>query len=152
MELVLLIGLPGAGKSTFFRERFAATHVQASLDLLPNVPRRIAREHELVATSLAEGKSVVVDDTNVERRVRAALVALGRAAGARLVAYWFDESVRDCLERNRSREGRERVPDVAVFAKAKQLEPPALDEGFDAIERVRVGPNGFVVERFATAR
>jgi predicted kinase len=148
VELVVLIGLPGAGKSTFHRERFAASHVHASLDLLRNARRRVAREHELVRESLCEGRSVVVDDTNVRRSVRAALVAIGREHGARVVAYYFDESARDCLARNRAREGRARVPDVAVFAKAKRLERPTLDEGFDAIFRVRVQDGAFVVEPF----
>jgi predicted kinase len=36
MECVILIGLPASGKSTFFRERFAATHDHVSKDLLRN--------------------------------------------------------------------------------------------------------------------
>src|SRR4051812_8782542 len=34
MEAVILIGIQGSGKSTFYRERFFDTHVRVSLDLL----------------------------------------------------------------------------------------------------------------------
>ena len=34
MEAVVFVGLQGSGKSSFFRERFFATHVRVSLDLL----------------------------------------------------------------------------------------------------------------------
>ena len=37
------------------------------------------------------------------------------------------------LRRNRVREGRERVPDVAIFAVRKRLEPPSVAEGFDRL-------------------
>ena len=34
MEAVLLIGIQGSGKTTFYRERFADTHAHISLDVL----------------------------------------------------------------------------------------------------------------------
>ena len=47
-ELVVLVGLQASGKSTFCRERFAATHVHVSKDELRNVRQREARQRELV--------------------------------------------------------------------------------------------------------
>ncbi len=35
--------------------------------------------------------------------------------------------------RNRQRQGKERVPDVAIFTTQKKLVPPALEEGFDEV-------------------
>src|SRR5262245_21129694 len=65
VELVIFIGLQGAGKSTFYRERFAATHAYVSLDRLRNTPSRPRqRQTELVAMALAAGQSVVVDNTS----------------------------------------------------------------------------------------
>jgi len=34
VEAVIFMGLQGAGKSTFYRERFFATHLRISLDML----------------------------------------------------------------------------------------------------------------------
>src|SRR6266545_4212913 len=49
------------------------------------------------------------------RRSRAHLVALGRAQGGRIIGYHFASNVRDCLERNATRAGWQRVPDVAIY-------------------------------------
>lgn len=149
-ELVVFVGLPASGKSTFYRERFAATHELVSKDLMPNNRRRGARQAELVAAALARGRSVVVDNTNTRRADRAELVALAHAAGAATALYHFTAPVGECLARNRQREGRARVPDVALFAARKRLEAPADDEGFDARYEVSlVAPQGFAVERVA---
>jgi predicted kinase len=145
-ELVVFLGLPASGKSTFYRERFAATHELVSKDLMPNNRRRGARQRELVAAALADERSVVVDNTNTRRADRAELVALARAAGATTTLYHFTAAVGECLARNRKRSGRARVPDVALFVAAKRLEPPGDDEGFDArFEVSLLAPQGFAV-------
>jgi predicted kinase len=138
MECVILIGLPASGKSTFFRERFAGTHDHVSKDLLRNNRRPQRRQEQLIAESLAFGRSVVVDNTNPSVAVRAPLIASARAHGAELVGYFFVTEPGDALRRNRARAGRERVPDVAVFTVRKRLEPPTMAEGFDRLFVVRM--------------
>jgi predicted kinase len=133
LELIILIGLPGAGKSTYFRAHFASTHAHVSKDLMPNARRRDDRQERDIEAALAAGKSVVVDNTNPSREVRAPLIALGRRHGARIVAVYFETDVRTAIMRNRQREGRARVPDVAIFATRKKLVPPTLEEGFDEV-------------------
>jgi len=138
MECVVLIGLPASGKSTFFRQHFAGTHDHVSKDLLRHNRRPQRRQEELIATSLASGRSVVVDNTNPSAAVRAPLIAIARAHHADVIAYFFVAEATDALRRNRAREGRDRVPDVAVFTVRKRLEAPALSEGFDRIYEVRM--------------
>jgi len=135
-ELIILVGLPGSGKSTYFRAHFAATHVHVSKDLMPNARRRDDRQELEIASALAAGKSVVVDNTNPSREVRAPLVAIGRRHGARIVAIYFETDVRTAIMRNRQREGRARVPDVAIFTTKKKLIAPSLEEGFDEVRVV----------------
>jgi predicted kinase len=137
-ELVIFVGLQASGKSTFYRERFAATHVHVSKDELRNVRHREARQRELVHAALTTGRSVVVDNTNATREDRAALIAQGRAFGARVVGYHFVSRVPESLARNRGREGRARVPDVAIFATAKRFQAPSHAEGFDELWRVGI--------------
>jgi predicted kinase len=130
MELIILIGLQGAGKSTFFRAHFAATHDLVSKDLMPNNRQPAHRQLQLVEEALQAGHSVVVDNTNPTPATRAELIQLGRAYAATIVGYYFEPQVSRCLARNRQRSGKERVPDVAIFATKKRLVPPAYAEGF----------------------
>jgi hypothetical protein len=88
---------------------------------------------------------VAVDNTNPRVEDRAPIIARARAAGARVVAYALDTTPRESAARNRGRQGRERVPNVAVFVTAKRLQPPTAVEGFDAIYRVRAEDGGFAV-------
>ena len=132
-ELVIFVGIQGAGKSTYYRAHLAATHVHVSKDLMPTARNRDAKQQEMIAAALRDGKSVAVDNTNPTPAARAPLIALGKALGARVVACWFPVAVKDAVARNRGREGKARVPDVAIFVTAKKLVPPEAAEGFDEI-------------------
>jgi len=132
-ELVIFVGLPGSGKSTYYQEHYAATHVHVSKDLMPSARDREQRQRMQIEQALAAGKSVVVDNTNPTIEGRATLIEIGKRHGARLVACWFDVDVRVCIMRNRSREGRARVPEVAIFTTRKKLVAPSVEEGFDEV-------------------
>jgi predicted kinase len=132
-ECVILIGLPASGKTTFYRERFAGTHDHVSKDLMRNVRHPERRQQALIAESLAGGRSLVVDNTNATKAIRAAIIEAARRHGARVAGYFFPTEAGDALRRNRAREGRERVPDVAIFTVRKRLEPPVKEEGFDEL-------------------
>jgi predicted kinase len=148
-ELAILIGLPGSGKTSFARAHLAS-HVHVSKDLMPNVARRDARQLALVHEALATGRSVVVDNINPRVADRAPLVAAARERSAAVVGYMLDADVQECLRRNRAREGKARVPDVAIFVNRKRLQLPTLAEGFDALYRVRAIEGRFDLEPFAS--
>jgi predicted kinase len=135
MELVLFIGPPAVGKSTFYATRFAQTHLRLSLDML----RTRHRESRLVETCLATRQPVVIDNTNPTRAERAVYIAPARACGFRVIGYRFDVPYDQLLARNAARSGRAKVPEVAIRATLAKLEVPALDEGFDQLWRV--GPD-----------
>jgi predicted kinase len=135
---VIFVGLPGAGKSTLYRERFANTHVHVSKDLWPNAAKREARQQKLLEDSLAAGLSVVVDNTNPSIAERAPLIGIARARGAHVVGYFFAVATRAAVARNANRTGKDKVPNVAIFTVAKRLEPPTLAEGFDRLFRVEI--------------
>lgn len=135
---MILIGLPASGKSSFFRERFAATHDHVSKDLLRNNKKPQRRQEHLIAESLASGRSVVVDNTNPSVTARAPIIAVAKRYGADVSGYFFLTDARDALRRNRAREGRDRVPDVAIFTVRKRLAPPTMAEGFDRLFTVRM--------------
>jgi len=143
-ECVILVGLPGAGKSTYARRVYPA-HVYVSKDAFPPSARdKQARQDAAIRAALAGGQSVLVDNTNVTRADRAAIAAIAREFGARIVAVYVEATPREAIARNEQRSGRAKVPKVAIFTSAKRLVPPALDEGFDEIVTVRVRADGSV--------
>ncbi len=144
---MILIGLPAAGKTTFYRHYFAATHQHVSKDLWPNATARDARQRRTVAAALSAGASVVVDNTNPTAADRRALIELARAHGARVVGYFLDVTTRQAVARNSGRTGRAKVPNVAIFTVAKRLEPPRLAEGFDQLFHVELAADRSVTVR-----
>jgi predicted kinase len=146
MELVIFVGLQGSGKTTFYRLRFAASHVLVSKDRFRNNRHPNRRQTQLITEALRAGQSVVVDNTNPTAADRLPGIQLGRSFGAPVIGYYFEPDVEASLERNRRREGKARVPNVAVHATAKRLEPPTYAEGFDRLYRVRpAGGFSFIV-------
>ena len=145
MELVVFVGLQASGKSTFFRERFAETHQHVSKDLFPNNRNKNRRQDHLLRAALAAGRCVVVDNTNPTLEDRRALIGLGGEYGARIVGYFFDASVGECIRRNEVREGKARVPDVAIYTTAKKLVTLSIEEGFDELLCIRLNGSTFEV-------
>jgi predicted kinase len=134
--VAILVGLPGSGKTSFVRARLAG-HAHVSKDLMRSTRDRNSRQLALVAQALAAGRSVVVDNTNLRVADRAPLITAARAGAARVVGYFFEATAQECLARNRTREGKARVPDVAIHIARARLEPPSREEGFDALSVVR---------------
>jgi predicted kinase len=138
MELVILVGLQGSGKTTFYRERFAGTHAHVSKDNFRRHRRPGVRQRRLIEEAFAAGRSVVVDNTNPTAADRAELVTMARAAGAAVVSYFFPPDLDASLRRNAGREGKARVPAPAVRITAARLAPPTPAEGFDRLDLVRL--------------
>ena len=142
MEAVIFAGVQGSGKSTFYRERFCDTHVRINLDML----RTRHREQLLLAACLAGKQSFVIDNTNPLPGDRARYIGPAHKAGFRVVAYFFEISLRDAIRRNNERAGKQRVPVPAIAGTIRKLQAPTMEEGYDAIYLVTISPEGaFVV-------
>jgi predicted kinase len=133
MEAVILVGIQGAGKSTFYEERFSGTHARINLDEL----KTRTHEQEVFADCLRAKQSFVVDNTNMKATDRARYIPAARAAGYRVVGYFLESSLKDAMRRNGQRAGKAKVPVPAIAGALKRLEPMRKDEGFDQIFRVR---------------
>jgi predicted kinase len=143
MEAILVIGIQGAGKSTFFQQRFFDTHVRINLDMLKT---RYREEVFLHACILAK-QPFVVDNTNVRAAERAKYILPAKEAGFRIVGYYFPVPVRHAIGRNQKREGKKKIPIPGILGTQKRLQPPRRAEGFDRLFCVTVTEtNEFVLE------
>jgi predicted kinase len=143
LEAIIFTGIQGSGKSTFYQQRFFHTHLRINLDML----RTRRREDILINACIQAKQRFVVDNTNPTRESRKKYVAAARTAGFRLIAYYFDTVADEALARNAERTGRRRVPDKAIRATHRKLEPPTYEEGFAEVYTVRIDHTGeFQVE------
>lgn len=144
MTAVILIGIQGSGKTTFCKQQFFTTHVRISLDML----RTRNREQILLNACIRARQPFVIDNTNPTSAVRAKYIEAARDARYRVIAYHFVTPLAECLRRNSLREGKERIPAVALHAAVKRLQPPDAAEGFEEIYSVELTPeNQFVVKQ-----
>ncbi|KAB2339340.1 ATP-binding protein [Actinomadura rudentiformis] len=146
-ELAILIGLQASGKTTFYRQRLAGTHVHVSKDNFGKRSRgKQARQLRLIAEALEADRNVAVDNTNPSPEDWAPLIEIGRAHGARVVAYWFPLDVEGTMARNALRPPDIRVPDVGIYATLGRMRRPGPSSGFDRVWAVRFdGAGGFEV-------
>jgi predicted kinase len=143
--VVLAIGLPGSGKSSWFKRH---NITPLSSDLLRTLLFDDATEQRfqdlvfsnlrsmLKARLIARRPMNYVDATNLSPRERHTWIKMARDYGYEVHAVFFDVPVEVCLERNQRRERS--VPEDVMQRMAAKMRPPAFEEGFAKITVVRV--------------
>ena len=106
------------------------------------------REELLLRACLEAKQPFVVDNTNPTRVERERYIIPARAAGFRVVGYYFSSCVSDSITRNGGRQESERVPELGIKGTSARLELPSRDEGFDELYYVRLTPGGFDVQEW----
>lgn|SRR5579862_258085 len=143
--VVLSIGLPGSGKSTWFKRHsilplssdmvrillFDDVTEQRYQDLVFSTLRTMLR-----ARLLARRQWNYVDATNLSPHERRSWIKLANDFGYEAHAVFFDVPPEVCIERNRRRERN--VPEDVMQRMANKLRPPKFEEGFAKITVVRL--------------
>lgn len=153
-EVVMVLGLPGAGKTTIARELVADGYLRLNRDERGGTLAQLAAALD---EALAEGADrVVLDNTYVDRAARAPVIAAARRHGLPVRCIVADTSLEDAqvnaagrlLERHGALLDRSGLAKVskrdpgaigpsAQFNWRRAHEPPSLDEGLAAIEHRR---------------
>ena len=131
--LVIMMGIQGSGKSTFYHNFLTKKFVRVNLDTL----KTRNQEKLLIEDCIKQGKSFAVDNTNPTKADRGRYIPSAKASGYKVIGYFMESKLKDCIERNNLRQGKEKIPSIAIAATSNKLQLPSFDEGFDELYFVK---------------
>lgn len=152
-QVFLMVGAPGAGKSTLVHELttghwHGASRVISPVQVEMKFPQWRGKHgvifrylHGQLAELLAEQWVVLVDALNAHPEHRRPFISVAQRHGVPATAIWMDTPLRLCLERafNRPLNSRQESLTPEIVERTHHMIhhfPPTCDEGFDQVIRV----------------
>ncbi len=140
-EMVMMSGLPGAGKDTTMKERFGDWPVvsldalRESMDVEPdeNQGQVVQAAREKAKELLRRGERFVWNATNLNRQRRAPILSLAGDYGARIRIVYVESPAATLFAQNKAREAS--VPEKVIRRMTERWEVPLASEGH-VVERL----------------
>ena len=142
--MAIMTGIQASGKSAFCKGYLPA-YVRINLDTL----HTRNKENMAIDEAFQSGKDIVIDNTNPTVEDRRKYILRAKEKGYRVVGYFMQSRLQECVTRNEQREGKEKVPSKAIAATSNKLEIPSYEEGFDELYFVRLTDTGMVVDAWS---
>jgi predicted kinase len=141
----MLIGLPASGKSTYVEKHAPKDAIIVSPDRIRQEVFQVVydpvvedgvwgRFFKEIEEGLRQKKEVIIDNTNVTRRARSAIIQLAKKYEAPVIGYWFQVPLEECLKRNKQRDRV--VPEYMIHSFQRMFEEPKMEEGFKEIKLI----------------
>lgn len=126
IEYVLMIGVALSGKTTYRKANF--NYEVVALSYFNNNRKK---EFQYIEECLKEGRSIVVDDTNLTISLRKQHIDLAKKFNARVREIFMNTSA--ALLEQRQKRRRDSIPLSVIYKQIKELEVPTMEEGFEQI-------------------
>lgn len=144
-ECVILIGIQGAGKSSFYADHFSDSHIRISHDML----RTKEKEWKLFESCLSCSVSCVVDNINSTKEERKRYIEAAQKNGFFVSGCYLRSDIKECLLRNDQRKQPNKIPHTVIVSRYNKMELPSLSEGFDELRYVSIVDGEFLVEPYS---
>lgn len=146
-KLILMIGLPGSGKS-FFANKLSINNPEYYLISTDKIRGKLFGDEAIQGPwlrvwsdveqqfkqAVLETRDVIYDATNTQRRQRQEVITIAREIGFHpIFAVWVNTPLEKCLQRNQNRSRQ--VPEEIILKMHRQLTdvPPCLQEPLEGL-------------------
>ena len=141
--MIIMMGIQGSGKSTFCAKNFPE-YTRINLDTL----RTRKKENDALWLAINRKENVIIDNTNPTVSDRKKYIEAGKASQYNIIGYFMQSRLQECIERNDARQGKEKIPAIAIACTSNKLEMPSYEEGFDELYFVKITDEGFSVSKW----
>lgn len=146
-KVILMCGLPGAGKSTYIKQHISGDAIVISRDKIRfsmvkenedyfSKEKEVFKEfiREIKEAMLLKPNEIYIDATHLNIASRAKVMKeIGGKEGYKYIVCLINTNINKCIDNNAKRKGRAYVPENVIYNMASKAQTPKFEEGFEEI-------------------
>lgn len=141
--MAIMIGIQASGKSTFSKN-YLSDYTRINLDTL----HTRNKENIAIDEAIMYEQDIVIDNTNPKVADRSKYINKAKENGYKVIGYFMQSILQDCIRRNETRTGKAFVRPKAISFTSNALEMPSYEEGFDEIYFVKFDGEGYQIDEW----